>query len=268
MIKQGEISKIASALKLRDTQIEKDYVIGWVLKGISQNDYLKEKLILKGGTAIRKMYIKDYRLSEDLDFTLNGDLPDSKILKNKFENLAKWVDDNSKIFLETEDEKVNKLGNYSFSMKYKGPLGGIKNSIKVDISDNEIIYNEPVLKEVIDVYTDSEGCNEILCYTISEIIAEKLRSLMQRTAPRDLYDVWFLLENEGYEIIDYIPDFIEKAKFKELNPKVLGTVLYGKKEIFKKSWEYQLTNQLNNVPKFDEVWRTLQKHIKKLQKAI
>ncbi|MBK8983483.1 MAG: nucleotidyl transferase AbiEii/AbiGii toxin family protein [Ignavibacteria bacterium] len=114
MIQQGEISKIASGLQLRDTQIEKDYVIGWVLKGISQNDYLKEKLILKGGTAIRKMYIKDYRLSEDLDFTLNGDSLDSKILKNEFDNLYKWVDDKSKISLETVDEKVNTLRNNSF----------------------------------------------------------------------------------------------------------------------------------------------------------
>ncbi|MBK8983482.1 MAG: nucleotidyl transferase AbiEii/AbiGii toxin family protein [Ignavibacteria bacterium] len=130
------------------------------------------------------------------------------------------------------------------------------------------IYNEPVLKKLLMYILIQKEANEILCYTISEIIAEKLRSLMQRTAPRDLYDVWFLLENEGYEIIDYIPDFIEKAKFKELNPKVLGTVLYGKKEIFKKSWEYQLTNQLNDVLEFEKVWRTLQKHIKKLQKAI
>jgi len=40
MIKSGEIQKIAGILKLRDTQIEKDYILGWVLKGISNNDFL------------------------------------------------------------------------------------------------------------------------------------------------------------------------------------------------------------------------------------
>ena len=44
MIKPGEIQKIAGRLGIRNTQIEKDYVIGWVLRGISNNRYLKEKL--------------------------------------------------------------------------------------------------------------------------------------------------------------------------------------------------------------------------------
>ena len=57
---------------LRDTQIEKDYVIGWVLKGISNNKFLLESLVFKGGTALRKIYFTEYRLSEDLDFTFNG----------------------------------------------------------------------------------------------------------------------------------------------------------------------------------------------------
>jgi len=60
-------------LGIRDTQIEKDYVIGWVLNGISNNEYLRERLIFKGGTALRKIYFHDYRLSEDLDFTFNGE---------------------------------------------------------------------------------------------------------------------------------------------------------------------------------------------------
>jgi len=68
VIKPGEIQKIAGGLGLRDTQIEKDYVISWVLKGISNSDYLKERLIFKSGTALRKIYFSGYRLSEDLDF--------------------------------------------------------------------------------------------------------------------------------------------------------------------------------------------------------
>jgi len=37
MITKGEIQKIAHEQGVRDTQIEKDYVIGWMLKGISEN---------------------------------------------------------------------------------------------------------------------------------------------------------------------------------------------------------------------------------------
>ncbi len=43
MIKPGEIQKIANRLAIRDTQIEKDYVIGWILKGISEIKFLNNK---------------------------------------------------------------------------------------------------------------------------------------------------------------------------------------------------------------------------------
>jgi predicted nucleotidyltransferase component of viral defense system len=63
MIKPGEIQKIANRLGIRDTQIEKDYVIGWVLRGISINTYLKERLIFKSGTSLEKYIfrITDYQ---------------------------------------------------------------------------------------------------------------------------------------------------------------------------------------------------------------
>ena len=72
MIKPGEIQQTASSLQLKDTQLEKDYVISWILRGVYSNAYLKERLIFKGGTLLRKVYYPEYRLSEDLDFTFRG----------------------------------------------------------------------------------------------------------------------------------------------------------------------------------------------------
>jgi hypothetical protein len=39
---------------------------------VAGDGHLSESLILKGGTALRKYYFEDYRVSEDLDFTLSG----------------------------------------------------------------------------------------------------------------------------------------------------------------------------------------------------
>ncbi len=72
MIKPGEIQQIASSLQLKDTQIEKDYVISWILRGVYTIDDLKDNLVFKGGTLLRKVYYPEYRLSEDLDFTFTG----------------------------------------------------------------------------------------------------------------------------------------------------------------------------------------------------
>jgi predicted nucleotidyltransferase component of viral defense system len=67
MIKPGEIQALANKQRVRDTQIEKDYILTWVLISISQNQALKESLIFKGGTALKKGYFPEYRFSEDLE---------------------------------------------------------------------------------------------------------------------------------------------------------------------------------------------------------
>jgi predicted nucleotidyltransferase component of viral defense system len=50
--------------------LEQDFVLSWVLAGISQIETLRESLIFKGGTALKKVYFGNYRVSEDLDFTM------------------------------------------------------------------------------------------------------------------------------------------------------------------------------------------------------
>jgi len=47
MIRSGEIQQIAHEQGVRDTQIEKDYVIGWILKSISENPCLREHLKIR-----------------------------------------------------------------------------------------------------------------------------------------------------------------------------------------------------------------------------
>src|ERR1700730_7458147 len=69
MILVQEITSFAMDLQLLPTTIEKDYVLSWVLYGISQNQQLSE-WFFKGGTCLKKCYFETYRFSEDLDFTV------------------------------------------------------------------------------------------------------------------------------------------------------------------------------------------------------
>ena len=266
MIKPGEIQQIANKLGLRDTQIEKDYVIGWILKGISVNQYLKGRLIFKGGTALRKIYFHDYRLSEDLDFTYYGDDYDTEKIKEHFEELVEFLKEEARINLTIEDEKVHATGNYNFYLGYTGPLGGTgaNKNIKVDIANDEKLCDDPVKQNLYNEYSDLNEDFSILCYTLNEIAAEKMRSLMQRTMPRDIYDIWYLLEIENQSIEDFVFNFREKAEYKNLNPDNFIETIDNKEEIFKRHWKNNLVNQVSEVPGFDEVWRQLKKHWKKL----
>ena len=69
MIKSGEIQQKARKIGVRDQLIEKDYILSWILFGVSKHDELSKAIVFKGGTVLKKAYFEDYRFSEDLDFT-------------------------------------------------------------------------------------------------------------------------------------------------------------------------------------------------------
>ena len=74
MIDKREILETASSLSLLPNVVEKDYVLGWMLAGISAHEDLSESWVFKGGTCLKKCYFETYRFSEDLDFTLRDEI--------------------------------------------------------------------------------------------------------------------------------------------------------------------------------------------------
>ncbi len=68
MITAEETKRLARGQGLAAGVLEKDYALTWLLSGIYHEDSkLRDVLIFKGGTAIRKAYFPTWRLSEDLD---------------------------------------------------------------------------------------------------------------------------------------------------------------------------------------------------------
>ena len=76
MIPQRNISLLANRLykehggrRIPEALLERDYCLAWFLAGLSQSK-LRDLLIFKGGTSLKRCHFRDYRFSEDLDFTL------------------------------------------------------------------------------------------------------------------------------------------------------------------------------------------------------
>ena len=63
------LEEVRQRLGIRWEVLERDYLLSWVLAGIGTVPELRETLVFKGGTALKKCYFGDYRFSEDLDFT-------------------------------------------------------------------------------------------------------------------------------------------------------------------------------------------------------
>jgi predicted nucleotidyltransferase component of viral defense system len=56
MIPRAEVSRQATTEGLPQRTIEHDYCLTWVLTDIGHNEWLRDILVFKGGTCLRKVY--------------------------------------------------------------------------------------------------------------------------------------------------------------------------------------------------------------------
>ena len=92
MIDKRELMGLHSRWRLTADVIQKDYVLGWLLAGISRHPVLASAWVFKGGTCLRKCYFETFRFSEDLDFTaLSGAPTEPGELVAMFEDVGAWA---------------------------------------------------------------------------------------------------------------------------------------------------------------------------------
>jgi predicted nucleotidyltransferase component of viral defense system len=158
MIRPGEIQNKAREVGVRDQQIEKDYILSWILQGISQHETLAKSIVFKGGTVLKKVYFEDYRFSEDLDFTLLDDTISNEHIFEWFVAIFEYIKEEANIPLEIIDDNEHEDGGINFYISYIGPLGGQGNNkkVKVDISRSEKLAFETAKRNVIIAYSDQD----------------------------------------------------------------------------------------------------------------
>jgi predicted nucleotidyltransferase component of viral defense system len=184
---------------------EKDFVLGFILLAITQVPKLKSTLVFKGGTALKKIYFKDYRFSEDLDFTGN-DTPKGEELTQMLMEVIKITETllypygSFTLELKRKPERgPHPLEQEAFTIGVKFPWhSSINCRIKIEISRNELIAIKPLLKPILHDY-EQKTDGELVVYSLEEIYCEKLRALLQigarlktrgwsRPRSRDFYD--------------------------------------------------------------------------------
>jgi predicted nucleotidyltransferase component of viral defense system len=257
-------------LGLRASVVEKDYVLGWLLAGISAHSALGSQWIFKGGTCLKKCYFETYRFSEDLDFTLtNQDYLDTGFLVSAFREVAEWVYERSGIEFPPEtirfDVYQNPRGGVSAEGRvgYRGPLqpGGDLPRVKLDLTADELLVLEPVPRVVHHPYSDRpEGGIQVLAYGFEELFAEKTRALAERLRPRDLYDVIHLYRRE-----DLNPDrslvretLEKKCQFKGIPvPTMEQLESRPERKELEAEWGNMLSHQLPELPPFGQFWAEL-----------
>jgi len=264
MISLQEIKQEAARWNIREDIIEKDYVLGWVLWGIASQFSLGDGLAFKGGTALKKCFFETYRFSEDLDFTvISEDIYSKEKFSSAFQNITQLISRTSNIqFTNISVEESQDLrGNLTFQIKiyYIGPRKQIGSpaKIKIDLTKFELVVLPLEKKPLTHNYSDKGEIQcRINCYPLDEVLAEKIRSLLERTRARDFYDVWRLLRDHhsAVKLTNFKKSFDEKCKYKSVSLNAIDDFLTPEKEIeLRADWQVSLPNQLNYLPDFDIV---------------
>lgn len=141
-------------------------------------------------------------------------------------------------------------------ISYIDPLGGQRNNkrVKIDISRSEQLVFEPVMNDVFIGYYDMEE-HQLLCYPLEEVLVEKLRSVIQRMQARDFYDIWYLLERHKMDINFYLKELETKCKSKELDHTDFQKKLAERLPQYKGRWRSSMSEQIKDLPDFDQVVR-------------
>jgi predicted nucleotidyltransferase component of viral defense system len=265
MITKAEILKFAKLQTLQPTTVEKDYVLGWTLAAISEDEFLV-RWVFKGGTCLKKCFFDTYRFSEDLDFTIpKGEkLTETSIgsgLRRVADRIAAEVGIQAHHDNITVAKYENPRGNESFRaiFYYDGPLGlprGSRQRIKFDLTQDELIAEKPELRKVFNPYSDVRTKPVLIyCYSIDEILAEKTRALYERQGrARDVYDTVHL-SREFRELIkpgNASEILRRKFEFKALPEPTVALILDRVDEaVLRANWEQQLAHQLPVLPAVD-----------------
>lgn len=215
-------------LKVPWITLEQDFVLSWVLAGISQNNNLRNSLVFKGGTALKKVYFGNYRFSEDLDFTMVTELSENDLayqIKQSCLYATECVSEfapNPLFECEPYKEKLpHAHGQLAFTVRARLPWHRdpyVK--VMIEITKKERIMTQSKLLPLIYDY-EGNFPYTIWTYTLEEIVCEKLRAILQnvkklhevgwtRSRERDYYDLWRILsihlENLNQkEILNILP---------------------------------------------------------------
>jgi len=163
-------------------QIEQDLIISRALIEIFSDEYLKDELRFRGGTALNKLHFPEpLRYSEDIDLVRTTEGPIKDLLRRIREVLEPWLGkaafDRSRI---------------APKLIFRAPAedGGADLRLKVEINIFETtLYDQPknFVHEVDNPWFS--GQTMLPSFSNEEMIATKLRALLQRDKGRDLFDL-------------------------------------------------------------------------------
>jgi predicted nucleotidyltransferase component of viral defense system len=274
LIPVAELKRLASDTGIHFSTLELDYCLGWMLYGISREHELYHGIIFKGGTALRKCYFKEYRFSQDLDYTCRKELPPDR-LEPLIRSACRNASHMSGIGFElVEFKKLREVsGEEAFNarIEYRGPSNPSSGlpRIQFDLTYYEDVVLPPEDRKILHFYTDSLRGARAWSYCLDEVLAEKMRSILQQRTrvprPRDFYDLWWVLKNKDCDRKAVRQAFSRKCELKKVPFKTVAD-FFGRDILARNAaaWKASIGRQVKDVPSFEIVVKELRAGLERL----
>ena len=259
-----EVVMLAQELNVQKQTLERVLRLIDVLKFINTDEYLKEKLALKGGTAINLSFYNCTRLSVDIDFDYIGSIEREQMISDRSlieAKLLSYMQESNIQYRSDKTKKTHALDSFVFN--YSNMFNAI-DMIKVEINYMNRIHLFECEKRTITLQLKDKV--EVFVLNKLDLFASKVNALINRTTIRDIYDVNNMIinktiENDEFNLFKKCVIFYsllsseEKANIKVLFEECKNRMnaFIGKRvpqyltATLKQNEEFDINNAVNNI---------------------
>lgn len=242
-----------------DYQVEQDLVIERSLMAIYEDDFLRERLAFRGGTALHKLHLAPaIRYSEDVD-----------LVQIKAEPFGPVIDRLREVLLFLGDNPVRKQKQHNNTLIYRFNSEDdipLRLKIEVNCREHHTIYGIKELRYTMDSEW-YKGDVLIPTYELAELLGTKMRAMYQRSKGRDLFDMWhamtqtnvdpsrileawkFYMEREDHSIskLEFIDNMEKKIPDKDFINDMNGLLRMGKAYNVEEAYQFIKENLLEKI---------------------
>jgi len=250
VIDRDEIDATSRLLGVHTSDVQRDYLYGWLLAGLyGDNPLMRDRLVLKGGNAFRKGYFVSTRFSGDLDFAAPTGLHPGQLL-DALNGACRMVQARTGVEFDLDrnaqtDQRSIDSGKtvYKFTLYFKdfyGKASKMTIALRMDVTEFGRFYLPIQQRKLIHPYSDQAGCATTLeVVSLEEALADKLKCLLQRHMSNDLFDLVYSIFVNNDMAVDkttIVTTFLRKTIFEPSPQAALGLLLAVPFEVMRGYW--------------------------------
>lgn len=193
MIEEKFVDLFAANSRVPVTIARQEIILTYALALMSDHGLLA-RLAFKGGTCLRKIFFgKQYRFSEDLDFSVLDNVKHESLLREIRKAFSAPFHGIS--FHQVHGSERITAGGTGIQFEYRTPSTTGAFDLEISFRAEPILaVSQKPLQEQSYFKQLEVSVPQVQTMTFEEIVSEKIRAAFQRMRPRDVYDLYFCFQ--------------------------------------------------------------------------